>query len=314
MSGPANDGVALIAYDGSEDAQAAVRFAARVLRIPSALVVTAWTGLTDLALRPYLYVPGGPLAEAREDIDRAEAAAGSEVAEHGAALAREAGFGEASSEALHRDGRRPWRVVVDAATAHDSAVVVAGARGRGAVKSALIGSTSRGIAAHCSHPVLIARWDDERPAPEGPVMLCYDGSDASRRAIHTAASLLSTRESPVVAHVGYSWLAHANPPLPIVRGEVRAMARELDDEERAATRERARAGAELAVEAGFAKPEIDARLTGRTMAAELARMADAVDASLVVMGTHGMTGIAAHLGSVSLGLVNRLDRPFLVCP
>jgi nucleotide-binding universal stress UspA family protein len=307
-------GPAVLAYDGFEPAQDAVRFAARTLELPRAVAVTAWTGLTDLVLRPQLYSPGGPLAEARAEVDREEAKAGLELAEVGAALARESGFDEATAQALHRDSKPVWKVLLEGTRELDPAIVVAGARGRGGLKSSLLGSVSRSLAAHSPFPVLIARWDTNGAPPRGPVMICHDGSDSSRRATETAARLLPDGTEVTVAHVTYSWLAHSTIYLPIVHGEVQSMARELDERGLTAARERAEAGARLATEAGLTPVGTEARLTDATLARELVRIANDTDASLVVMGSHGMTGLVAALGSVSEGVLHRLHRPLLIVP
>ena len=62
---------------------------------------------------------------------------------------------------------------------------------------------------------------------EGPLLLCFDGSDASKRAIATAGELLDPQPA-VVFHFWDSWVAEA-PALAALSRTVEGMATELDE-------------------------------------------------------------------------------------
>lgn len=65
-------------------------------------------------------------------------------------------------------------------------LLVVGTRGLGTVMSTLLGSVSRGILHDAGCPVSIIRSEHHRA---GPVLVAYDGSDAARLAVDTAADL-----------------------------------------------------------------------------------------------------------------------------
>jgi nucleotide-binding universal stress UspA family protein len=151
------DGPVLLAYDGSPDARAAIARAGRLVSGRRAVIVHVWSSpvrhtVTGRALG------AAPMKEFRAfiaDYDSIFAeAAESEVAE-GVALARDAGF-DVSGESLESSGST-WHAIADAAERHDAAVIVAGSRGRGGVKSALLGSVTSGLVHNAETPTLVMR-------------------------------------------------------------------------------------------------------------------------------------------------------------
>jgi nucleotide-binding universal stress UspA family protein len=88
------------------------------------------------------------------EIDDEEAAAALQIAEEGAAGARERGY-NASARIAQAD--ESVAKTIDAiAEEIDAGLIVCGQRGRGAIRSALLGSVSHALAAHAKRPVLIA--------------------------------------------------------------------------------------------------------------------------------------------------------------
>ena len=150
----------LIAYDGSELAQAAVRRAAELFSGARALVVTVWEpGLAAMAsVNPGYDLAGlGPATldpELASEVDQAHA---TQVAKDGTRLASSLGF-RAEPHAIP-DQLRVADAVVAAATEHGAAVVVIGSHGITGLRSHLLGSTSRQILARCPLPVLVVRGD-----------------------------------------------------------------------------------------------------------------------------------------------------------
>ena len=112
------DGPVLIGYDGSADARAAIATTARLLPGRRAIVVHGWSSPISRSLVGESLL-AAPLAEVREitgDLDAVFAGDARDIAEEGAALAREHGL--AARPTRRRDlarrlasahGRRSWR-------------------------------------------------------------------------------------------------------------------------------------------------------------------------------------------------------------
>jgi nucleotide-binding universal stress UspA family protein len=91
------------------------------------------------------------------EIDDQEAAFAQRLAEEGASGAREHGY-DASARIAQAD-ISVVATIGEIAGEIDAGLIVCGQRGRGAVRSALLGSVSRGLSAHTQRPVLIAPND-----------------------------------------------------------------------------------------------------------------------------------------------------------
>ena len=141
-----------------------------------------------------------------------------------------------------------------------------------------------------------------------PVLICYDDSAESRRAIDVAAAVLGPR-SAIVLDVGP--YVTATESLALTSSVVPSVA--FEDVNAADARDHARAGAEHARAAGFAaKPS--AELGAPTWEAIL-DAADKIDAGLIVMGTRGLTGAKELFeGSISHQVVEHSGRPVLIVP
>jgi nucleotide-binding universal stress UspA family protein len=132
-----DNGAVLFAYDGSEQAKAAIREASRQLGTRRrAVVLTVWE----------------PLALAPSELDAASEGHASHVAREGAELARAFGF---DARPLAVSGEPVWRAIVDAAHAQDAGTVVLGRRGRSGIARALMGSVATAVAQHARRAVLI---------------------------------------------------------------------------------------------------------------------------------------------------------------
>jgi nucleotide-binding universal stress UspA family protein len=156
----------LIAYDGSDVANAAVRSAAELFPGSAALVVTAWEpGLSAMgALSPGLDVAGTvqvPLdPELVSEVDDAREHHAALIAREGARLAGSLGL-DAEPFAIPGGAQVP-ETIVDLAVEREAAAVVVGSHGISGLRSHLLGSTSRRVLALCKLPVVVVRADGRR--------------------------------------------------------------------------------------------------------------------------------------------------------
>ncbi len=141
-----------------------------------------------------------------------------------------------------------------------------------------------------------------------PILLCYDGSEESGRAIATAAGLLGLRRA-VVLDIGpvitaAESLATLSPVAPAAAFE------ELNTTD---ALERARQGAERARRAGF-EAEARAELASPTYEG-IVDVADEIDAAVIVIGSRGLSGAReAFEGSISHAVAEHAGRPVLIVP
>jgi nucleotide-binding universal stress UspA family protein len=151
------DGPALIAYDGSTGARAAIAVAGRLLRGRRAAIVNVWNSpmRNTLSGRALAGAPVGGLREFSADYEQLFADSAASVVEEGVALAREAGF-DASGEAIE-SGSGAWRALAEAASDRHATVIVAGSRGHSGLASTILGSVSSGLVHNAETPVLVVR-------------------------------------------------------------------------------------------------------------------------------------------------------------
>jgi nucleotide-binding universal stress UspA family protein len=143
---------------------------------------------------------------------------------------------------------------------------------------------------------------------QAPILICYDGSDAAGRAIDAAAALLGPRRA-VVLDIGP--LLTTAESFAAVSSVVPGTA--FEDLNTADALERARAGAELARQAGF---EAEARgdLAAPTWGG-IVDVAEEIDAAVIVIGSRGLSGAKELFeGSVSHEVAEHARRPVLIVP
>jgi nucleotide-binding universal stress UspA family protein len=148
MAGPI-----LFCFDGSEGSRSALSAAGELIARPSdGFVVTVWQ---PAYLRLALAGTFGPAVLTDEaDADAEEAAYAQQVAEQGAGYARDHGYD------LAPVAERAEETIADAilgvADRYDVKLIVCGQRGRGPLRSTLLGSVSHTLSAHTKRPILIA--------------------------------------------------------------------------------------------------------------------------------------------------------------
>jgi nucleotide-binding universal stress UspA family protein len=151
----------LVAYDGSDLAQEAVRQAATLFPGRHAVVVTVWEpGLATMTVMAPGFDMAGPFP-ARYDpaltteVDHASEDRAALVAEEGAQLGRSLGL-EAEALAI-ADEAKIGDTIADLAEQRSAAAVVIGSHGISGLRSHLLGSTSRDILGRCGRPVVVVR-------------------------------------------------------------------------------------------------------------------------------------------------------------
>jgi nucleotide-binding universal stress UspA family protein len=149
---------AVVAFDGSDAAGAAVRAAATLFAGRRLLIVSVWEPGLAFAMAPMPDVSGvaymAPSPDQVASIDRAQRDHADDVAEAGARLAREAG---ATAEAVAvSDELAVAETIIGVAEQRDACALVVGSRGLGGVK-AMFGSTSRSLLHQTERPVLVVR-------------------------------------------------------------------------------------------------------------------------------------------------------------
>ena len=147
-------------------------------------------------------------------------------------------------------------------------------------------------------------------SPNGPVLICYDGSEDARYAIERAGDLLRSRPVLVLT----VWQPIAGGDILAWSGTTAKMINSVELD-RAGAEDAGRVaneGARIATEAGLEAESVAVEATGPVWAAIL-EIADQRDASAVVLGSRGLTGVRSILlGSVSRAVVHHADRPTLV--
>jgi nucleotide-binding universal stress UspA family protein len=146
------DRVALFCYDGSDESRRALASTRGLLASAQAVVLTVWQPLTARLVESGGFGVFG--LEDETDVDEQEQAAAREAAEDGAGRAREIGL-DAGARIEEADGP-VWQTIVRVADELDAGLIVCGTRGRGTVRTALLGSTSHAVLRHAGRPVLIA--------------------------------------------------------------------------------------------------------------------------------------------------------------
>lgn len=160
----------------------------------------------------------------------------------------------------------------------------------------------------------VVRDMSSAPTTPGPVLICFDGSASAKQALEVATGALRDRGA-VLLHI---W----NPP-----DRVFADAYGLDEDERRGpsyeqledfaqgrAAEIAANGRALAEAQGISVTPLVER-NRSTVWRTIIEVADELDSSLIVIGTHGHTALQSGLlGSVSNALLHNASRPVLVAP
>jgi nucleotide-binding universal stress UspA family protein len=158
MTGGSQSGPVLFCFDGSDGAREALRAAGELISRPvDAVVLTVWeTVATRLAIAG-AFAAG--MTTGGADLDTEEESYARSVAEEGARRASEHGY--TASPLIKESFEGIPRAILEAADDLSARLIVCGQRGRGTLRSTLLGSVSHSLASHTRRPILIA---PEHPA------------------------------------------------------------------------------------------------------------------------------------------------------
>jgi nucleotide-binding universal stress UspA family protein len=143
--------------------------------------------------------------------------------------------------------------------------------------------------------------------PRGPLVLCYDGSEAAERAIRIAPVLVGRGRAARVFYAYKPTERSLGVAQGITGGRIDAPVHGEADAHDIVER-----GVAIAREAGFEAEPLLVEADKRT--AELvAATAEELDAPAIVIGTRGLSGIkSVVLGSVAREVVNAYHRPVVL--
>jgi nucleotide-binding universal stress UspA family protein len=280
----------LVSTDGSEQSDGAIREAIRLAKGCSSLLYAVSVVETNPeyeALAPGLVEKAG--IKAKEHLDSVK----------GRALAE-----GVSCSTLIRHGEEPYKLIVEEAEGKGADLIVMGRRGRRGLKRAVMGSVTASVIGHAGCNVLVVPKEAELGFRR--LLVATDGSRWSEAAAAAALGLArSSGSSVTIVSVVPSESAE---PLDIVHS---GMQRELiAEKELGAAEKNARRIRELAEKEG-----VKARayvMAGRPFEAILGA-AEEDHADLIVMGSHGRTGLEKLLmGSVTERVITLSGRAVLV--
>jgi nucleotide-binding universal stress UspA family protein len=161
MAGGSQDGPVLFCFDGSDGSREAMRAVADLIDRPArAVVLTVWESVATRLALAGAFAAGTTTGGA--DLDAQEESYARSVAEEGALRAGEHGYEASAMTKESFDGIA--KAVLEVADDISARVIVCGQRGRGALRSALLGSVSHALASHTRRPLLIT---PEHPAGNG---------------------------------------------------------------------------------------------------------------------------------------------------
>ena len=145
-------GPVLFCFDGSDGSRGALRAAAGLIEHPpEVVVISVWESVATRLALAGAFAAGVTTSGGELDVEEEKFA--TSVAAEGAKQAIEHGYNATPMTRESFEGIP--RAILDAADELSARLIVCGQRGRGALRTALLGSVSHTLAAHAKHPVLI---------------------------------------------------------------------------------------------------------------------------------------------------------------
>lgn len=199
----------------------------------------------------------------------------------------------------------PAVLIVDAS--RGATMVVVGARGQGARRSAMLGSTSVDVAAHAHAPVVVVRQLPQQLPQRPGVVVGTDGSALSAAAIAAAFQEADQRSLPLtVVHAWFLDYAEGGAGYGVIVPGFADVRRQVADAEVAVAAEAV---------AGWSEKYPDVVVRRHVVNAHpvQALVDHCLGAELVVVGSRGRGGFTGLLlGSVSQGVLHHAQCPVMV--
>jgi nucleotide-binding universal stress UspA family protein len=226
-----------------------------------------------------------------------------ERANQGVKIAQEA---ELTAEARAEQAAKTWQGVVGVADEIGAAAIVIAGSGLSGLRETVKGKVPRTVAEHAGRPVLLVPPPQSRSVrpPEGPILICYDGSDASEHAIEAAATVLTEPHAVVLLVAPILSIGEALSGVGVGPADYETKAKD-------AAHESVNAGVKIAQGAGLdAKARIKrADTTWEGVVTE----ADETDAKAIVIAGSGLSGLSETVkGKVPRTVVEHAGRPVLL--
>ena len=192
--------------------------------------------------------------------------------------------------------------ILESARSHDCDLIIMGTHGRNMVSRLLLGSVTERVVRLAPLPMMTTRDNADGSVPPNKMLVGYDSSDDSVEALRFAGNWARTLGSRLVLlHVlnprVYPEFYGGQPPRI-----------DLD----AKITQRGLEALQQAAEQHLTEVEYDTATTHGNPASSIVEYANAHDCDLIVLATHGLTGIAHSLmGSVAESVVRTADVPVL---
>lgn len=148
----------LVCYDGSADAQAAIDRAATLMPGVEATVLVIWETILEMMNRHGSLGMGMVGAFGGDDMDAPIKQAALDTAAEGVRRATSAGL--VAHPRVASRGVDIAAAILSAAADVNAGAIVLGSRGRGGVKSMMLGSVSQSVLHHADRPVLVVPSPD----------------------------------------------------------------------------------------------------------------------------------------------------------
>ena len=283
---------ALIGYDGSPAASAAINLGAHLFPQAHAWIAHLWTPpFASTGLRHRLWRGTGQVNQFVEQVEREGERQAQRTAAMGVTLATAAGWD--AEPLLARGYAGEGLGIAELAEKMDADLVLVGSRGLGGAL-AVLGSVSDMVVHYTPRPVLVVPHplltDEYEALDDGPVLIGYNGSAGVQTAAATAARLFPTRSLQLAT---------------VADGEIDG---EIPENLTATPHPAGIAMTRLHLRSGHGPH-------GRAVAAALAGHARQRAAAVLVVGSRGRTGLREILlGSVAMATLHTAYRPVLVAP
>jgi nucleotide-binding universal stress UspA family protein len=223
------------------------------------------------------------MAEGGSELERME----KEAREHLENVRERAASEGVECELLVHEGEQPFRFIIDEAEKQGASTIVMGRRGLTGVERLVMGSVTARVIGHAASKVLVVPCDCEVSLER--ILLATDGSEHNQPAVAEALRLARR-----------------------FGGKLTALAAFTSEADRVTAEESVAKVVELA---GKDDIEVEALALEGSPASAIANMAEEQGAGLIVMGSHGRTGIARLLmGSVTEAVIGHTGSAVLVVP